>query len=177
MARQRWTLLRLGGSLSSKTTLYGIWQNGGDASPRYTLAGGSSARRTQRGLLRRTQRGFLMAYNERTGAFGKPKYYRYGNAPALVTHFDGITAVPGGFDLVAISSAEAASMAFIPVKAHGKSFGTATWYPIPVATSPLCPGGCSHVTGNTVYKNRVMGIYLQSSSPEVNTYLAIVSRR
>ena len=29
MARQRWTLLRLGGSLSSKTTLYGIWQNGG----------------------------------------------------------------------------------------------------------------------------------------------------
>ncbi len=94
MARQQWTLLRLGGSLSSETTLYGIWQNGGGASPHYTLAGGSSARGTQRG--------FLMAYNERTGAFGKPKYYRYGNAPALVTHFDGITAVPGGFHLVTI---------------------------------------------------------------------------
>ena len=29
MASHRWTLLRLGGSLSSKTTLYGIWQTGG----------------------------------------------------------------------------------------------------------------------------------------------------
>jgi hypothetical protein len=177
MARQQWTLLRLGGSLSSKTTLYGIWQNGGDASPHYTLAGGSSAKRTHRGVLRRTQRAFLMAYNERTGTFGKPRYYRYGNAPALVTHFDGITAVPGGFDLVTISSAEDASMAFVPVKAHGKFFGTATWYPIPVTNSPMCSGSCSQATGNTVYKNRVMGIYLQSGSPVVNTYLAIVSRR
>ena len=48
-----------------------------------------------------------MNYNERTGRFGTPKYYSYGNAPALVTHFDGITAVPGGFNLVAISSAQA----------------------------------------------------------------------
>jgi hypothetical protein len=169
MARQQWTLLRLGGNLSSKTTLYGIWQNGGDASPRYTLAGGSSARRTQRG--------FLMAYNERTGAFGKPRYYRFGNAPALVTHFDGITAVPGGYNLVTISSAQDVSMAFIPVKAHRRSFGRATWYPIAVTNSPLCSGGCSHVTGNTVYKNRVMGIYLRNSSQDVNSYLAIVSGR
>jgi hypothetical protein len=177
MARQQWTLLRLGGSLSSKTTLYGIWQNGGGASPRYTLAGGSSARRTRRGFLRRTQRGFLMAYNERTGAFGKPRYYRYGNDPALATHFDGITAVPGGYNLVTISSAQDVSMAFVPVKAHRKSFGRATWYPVPVTNSPLCSGGCSHVTGNTVYKNRVMGIYLRNSSQDVNSYLAIVSGR
>ncbi len=169
MARQQWTLLRLGGSLSSETTLYGIWQNGGGASPHYTLAGGSSARGTQRG--------FLMAYNERTGAFGKPKYYRYGNAPALVTHFDGITAVPGGFHLVAISSAQDVSMAFIPVKAHGKSFGTATWYPIAVTKSPLCSGGCSHATGNTVYRNRVVGIYIRKGSSVVNSYLAIVPGR
>jgi len=169
MARQQWTLLRLGGSLSSETTLYGIWQNGGGASPHYTLAGGSSARGTQRG--------FLMAYNERTGAFGKPKYYRYGNAPALVTHFDGITAVPGGFHLVTISSAQDVSMAFIPVKAHGKSFGTATWYPIAVTKSPLCSGGCSHATGNTVYRNRVVGIYIRKGSSVVNSYLAIVPGR
>ena len=112
MTRHQWTLLRLGGSLSSKTTLYGIWQNGGLASPHYTLAGGSSAHGTSP---RGNQRAFLINYNERTGAFGKPKYYTYGNAPAVVTHFDGITAVPGGFNLVAVSSAEAASMAFVPV--------------------------------------------------------------
>jgi hypothetical protein len=169
MARHQWTLLDLGGSLSSKTTLYGIWQDGGDTSPRYTLAGGSSASGTQRA--------FLMSYNERTGTFGKPKYYSYGNHPALFTHFDGITAVPGGFNLVAISSAQAASLAFIPVNARNGSFGTARWYPVNVATSPLCSGGCILATGNTVYRNRVMGLYIPTSSIVLNTYLATVSRR
>jgi hypothetical protein len=169
MTRRQWTLLRLGRSMSSLTTLYGIWQNGGNASPRYTLAGGSSARGTQRA--------FLMNYNERTGTFGKPKYFSYGNAPALFTHFDGITAAPGGFNLVAISSAQAASMAFVPVKARGRSFGTAQWYPIHVTKSPLCSGGCSHVSGNTVYKNHVMGIYIRTGSARINSYLATVARR
>jgi len=168
MARHWWTLLELGGSLSSKTSLYGIWQDGGDRSPHYTLVGGSSARGTQQG--------FLMNYNERTGAFGRPKYYSYGNAPALATHFDGITAVRGGFDLVAISSAQDASMAFIPVTARGRSFGTATWYPVHVTTSPLCTGGCKEVTGNAVYLSYVMGIYI-STTGVTHSYLAAVPRR
>ncbi len=169
MTRHQWTLLELGGSLSNETTLYGIWQDGGDGSPKYTLAGGSSARGTQQG--------FLMNYNERTGTFGKPKYYSYGNHPALFTHFDGITAVPGGFNLVAIGSAQAASLAFIPVNARNGSFGTARWYPVNVATSPLCSGGCIIVTGNTVYRNRVMGLYIPANSIAINTYLATVPRR
>jgi hypothetical protein len=168
MARHQWTLLRLGRSLSSKSTLYGIWQNGGDRSPNYTLAGGSSARGTQRA--------FLMNYNERTGTFGRPKYFSYGNAPALFTHFDGITAMPGGFNLVAISSAQAASVAFIPVNARRGSFGRATWYPVRVARSPLCPGGCSIVTGNTVYRNHVMGLYVPTGSNATHSYLATFAR-
>jgi hypothetical protein len=36
-----------------------------------------------------------MNHNERTGAFGTPQFYNYGNTPQLFTHFDGITAVPG----------------------------------------------------------------------------------
>jgi hypothetical protein len=174
MTSRRWTLLRLGGSLSSKTTLYGIWQDGGPKSPVYTLAGGSSAHGSSP---RGNQRAFLMNYNERTGAFGKPKYYNYGNAPRALTHFEGITAVPGGFNLVAGSSAEPASLAFVPVRGRHRSFGRATWYPINVAASPLCTGGCSVVTGNTVYKNRAMGIYSPAGSSTVQTYLAIVSRR
>jgi hypothetical protein len=169
MTRHQWTLLHLGGSLSSLTTLYGIWQDGGDTSPRYTLAGGSSARGTQRA--------FLMNYNERTGTFGKPKYYSYGNHPALFTHFDGITAVPGGFNLVAISSAQAASLAFIPVSTRHGSFGAARWYPVNVTTSSLCPGGCSHVTGNTVYKNQVMGLYDSKGAALPGTYLATIAGR
>jgi hypothetical protein len=71
MSTQLWTLLRLGGSMSSVTTLYGIWQNGGPGSPNYILAGGSSAHGSSLG----TQRAFLMNYNERTGRFGPPTFY------------------------------------------------------------------------------------------------------
>jgi hypothetical protein len=170
MTTQQWTLLQLGGSLSSGTTLYGIWQNGGPGSPNYTLAGGSSAH----GSSLRNQRAFLMNYNEQTGHFGKPRFYSYGNAPAALTHFDGITAVPGGFNLVAISSAQASSMAFVPAsRGTWPSFGRATWYPIDVAGSSLCPGGCCPVTGNTVYQNQVMGLYVSDKVP--GTYLATVA--
>jgi hypothetical protein len=169
MTTGQWTLLQLGGTLASGTTLYGIWQNGGPGSPDYTLAGGSSAH----GSSLRTQRAFLMNYNEQTGHFGKPRFYSYGNAPAALTHFDGITAVPGGFNLVAISSAQASSMAFVPAtRGTWPSFGRATWYPIDVADSSLCPGGCK-VTGNTVYQNQVMGLYVSDKVP--GTYLATVA--
>ena len=182
MTTHQWTLLQLGGSLSSQTTLYGIRQNGGPGSPNYTLAGGSAAHGSSPSG---AQRAFLMNYNERTGRFGKPRFYSYGNAPALVTHFDGITAVPGGFNLVAISSAQASSLAFIPATgSNWPLFGKATWYPIDVAASLLCTAppatGCNMVTGNTVYQNQVMGLYVQqqqSDSGSVSvpgTYLATV---
>jgi hypothetical protein len=133
-------------------------------------------------------RAFLMNYNERTGRFGPPRFYSYGNAPTPLTHFDGITAVPGGFNLVAISTAQASSMAFVPTTGRNwPLFGRATWYPIDVAKSSLCTTSpavsCSKVTGNTVYQNQVMGLYVQqrksgSGSDYVSvpgTYLATVS--
>jgi hypothetical protein len=180
MTTGQWTLLQLGGSLASGTTLYGIWQNGAPGSPNYTLAGGSSAYSPVK-----AQRAFLMNYNERTGRFGLPRFYRYGNAPAALTHFDGITAVPGGFNLVAISSAQASSMAFIPATGgNWPLFGRATWYPIDVAHSSLCTTppatSCSRVTGNTVFQNQVMGLYVQQQQSDSGfvsvpgTYLATV---
>jgi hypothetical protein len=167
----QWTLLQLGGSLASGTTLYGIWQDGGPGSPTYTLAGGSLAHGSSP---HGNMRAFLMNYNEQTGAFGKPRFYNYGNTPVRNTHFDGITAVPGGFNLATVSSAQASSMAFIPAtRGDQPSSGRATWYPIGVAASRLCsPDGCSMVTANTVYQNNVMGLYVRSGKPR--TYLATV---
>jgi hypothetical protein len=172
MTTSQWTLLQLGGSLASGTTLYGIWQDGGPGSPDYTLAGGSNAHGSSPSG---NQRAFLMTYNEQTGDFGPPRFYNYGNTPQLFTHFDGITAVPGGYNLATISSAEQSSMAFVPGTDHPRGFGQATWYPIPVAASPLCSGlaGCSMVTANTVYQNQVMGLYARSGVPR--TYLATVA--
>ena len=168
LTTRRWTLLDLGHRMSDQTTLYGIWQDGGPDSPRFTLAGGS--------LASGRKRAFLMNYNEATGAFGKPAYFSFGNRRALVTHFEGITAVPGGFHVVAVSSRHLASMAFIPVRANG-SFGTARWYPVDLRRSSLCAAGCSVFTGNTVYQNQVMGLYLQKGASLPGTYLASVPTR
>ena len=118
-----------------------------------------------------------MNYNERTGVFGKPRFYNAGNRPGVLTHFEGITAVRGGFHLVAMSASRGVSMAFVPVSARTGSFGAARWYPVDVASSSLCAGGCSFVSGNTVYRSRVMGIYVRTGSSLINTYLAAVQGR
>lgn len=169
LIRHRWTLLQMNGSLSTQTTLYGIWQDGGNNSDNYTLAGGSSASGSQKGL--------LMSYNDRTGKVGRPRYYSYGNASARYTHFEGITAVPGGFNIVAESSAQSSSLAFIPFNARTGTYGTARWYPADVAASPLCASSCSFISGDTVYQNSVMGLYIPTGSTKANTYLAPVHGR
>ncbi len=165
ITKRQWTLIRMHGSLSTKTSLYGIWQDGGPGSPHYTLAGGSSAR----GL----QRGFLINYNERTGAFGRPAFFVNNNRPTAITHFDGITAVRGGFNLVSVSNGHSPALVFVPVR--GRSFGRARWSPVNVAGSGVCP--CNVVTGNTVWRNNIWGLYIPNSSPVPHTYHATVRAR
>jgi len=170
MRTHRWTLLKLGGSTSSGTTLYGIWQNGGERSPNYTLAGGTSVRQHPKVL----QRAFLMNYNERTGVFGARRYFSYRNKPTLLTHFEGITGVPGGFNVVAQTANDQEGLGFIGVDRHG-AFGPARWFAVGVRNSSLCAGGCSFVTGNTVYRNQVMGIYVPTATKIPSSYLETFS--
>lgn len=68
-------------------------------------------------------------------------------------------------------------MAFIPVNPRNESFGTATWYSVNVTQSTLCSSGCSLVTGNTIYHNQVMGLYLPTGSMLPGTYLATIAGR
>jgi len=172
LATHRWTLLKLGGSTADGTTLYGIWQDGGKRSPTYTLAGGTSVRKHPKVR----QRAFLMNYNERTGAFGARRYFSYRNKPTLVTHFEGITGVPGGFNVVAQTANDQVGMGFIAVNPRG-GFRPARWFSGGVSTSSLCAGGCSVVTGNTVYRNHVMGIYIPTATNLPSSYLETFSTR
>ena len=168
MTTRRWTLLALHGSQSTQSTFYGIWQDGGPRSSKYTLAGGSAASGHKTA--------FLINYDERTGRFGAPHYYRFGNGRAAVTHFEGITAVRGGFNLVAMSTAQIASMAFIPFNPRTGRPGAARWLPVEISSSSLCSGGCSEVSGNTVYQNHVMGVYKPKNATLPGTYLATLVR-
>ena len=55
------------------------------------------------------------------------------------------------------------------------AFGPARWFPVGVSTSSLCAGGCSVVTGNTVYRNHVMGIYIPTATDIPSSYLETFS--
>ena len=103
------------------TTLYGVWQDGGPSSNSYTIVGGFSD--NVHGA-----KAFIEDYNATTGRFSHFRSYSFDNRPSIVTHFEGISAVNGGFSIAATEvsprSSSGASYAFIPVRKNG-SFGTA----------------------------------------------------
>ena len=136
------------------TTLYGVWQNGGPSGALYTIVGGYS--QNVHGA-----KAFIEDYNSRTHRFSNFRSYSFDNRPSIVTHFEGISAVTGGFSVAATEvsprSINGASYAFIPVKNNG-SFGTARW----VAMTNNVNGTIT--TGDTVINNSVMGIYPLNSA-------------
>jgi hypothetical protein len=75
-----------------------------------------------------------------------------------------------------MSTAQIASMAFIPFDSRTGRMGTARWYPVQTASSSLCSGGCSAVSGNTVIQNHVMGLYKPKNATLPGTYLATLVR-
>ena len=72
-----------------------------------------------------------------------------------------------------MSTGHSPSLVFIPMR--GRSFGRARWHQANVGGSALCP--CSVVTGNTVWRNHIMGLYIPKSSSATHTYLAAVAAR
>jgi hypothetical protein len=147
------------------TTLYGVWQDGGSSSNLYTIVGGFSD--NVHGA-----KAFIEDYNASTGTFSHFRKFSFDNRPSIVTHFEGISAVTGGFSISATEvggrSNNGASYAFIPVKKNG-SFGTAHW----VAMRNTVNG--TPTTGDTVINNSVMGIYPVGSAG-VSSYISTVKK-
>jgi hypothetical protein len=155
IARKTWTIFNFG-STDNLTTAYGIWQNGVGSSS-YVIVGGT---RDGAGL----NKGFVVNYNAGTQAFSNLKLYSFMDRPTLMTHFEGITATPAGFNLAGGSSGSLALFASITVNADG-SFSDATWIPYAVPGSLL-------TTGNSIYENVMMGIYALSGTKGVQSYVA-----
>ena len=185
----RWTLMDLNNTMAHNTSLYGIWQDGGQDSRDYTLAGGAFNPATHE------QEGLLINYNERTGKFSRPSYFRYANRRAALTHFEGITGTSGGFNLASDSIARSAAdslvepnlvepkaqlrlaMVHVPMGSHGR-FGPARWTPINITTSAVCAAGCSAASANTVVETTVLGVYVPTAAAHtIDSYAAIVSAR
>jgi len=146
-------------SIGELATAYGIWQNGDSTSSSYTIAGGY---KNGNGL----NVGFLVNYDSSTGRFAGLSDFTYDNNPGIVTHFEGITGVPGGYTLAATGDYGAA-FAAIASNGDGK-FGVPKWVSIDYKASV---GIC---TGNSILDNNLIGIY-QPAAGGIQSYLAIVS--
>lgn len=153
IAKGTWRLFDFSGC--TLTTAYGIWQNeiGGT---RYTIVGGT---RDGHGI----NKGFVVGYDSVTRAFSHLKLYSYLNQPQLVTHFEGIVATPKGFNLAGGSSGSLALFASIEVNPDG-SFSDATWVPYSFPGSVI-------TTGNSIYDNVLMGIYVEAGVSGVQSYV------
>lgn len=159
MKTNTWTIFDVPfGGTNQLTTAYGIWENG-IGSTSYTIAGGSNH---GTGI----NQGYLIDYDSTTGIFSNLKYYTIDDQPDLLTHFDGITAVPGGFNLVALGVDSA--VATVTVNSDG-SFSGAQWTNIDVP-------GATLDTVNSIYQNTAMGIYAVFDASGVATYTAVVDQ-
>lgn len=176
----KWVNLNPTGSKS--TTAYGIWQNGGSQSCSYTIAGGFSDLNSG-GL----DVGYIVDYDSVTGKLTNLKKLNYNNQPvsSLISHFDGITGTPTGYNLtgdyvnIQPTSNGGSSAASVPVSEAGffasikrkpnGSFGEATWREISFTSRD---GTIAETTsGNTVVGNNVLGIYVDGTE---SSYVATV---
>ncbi|MFZ4777718.1 MAG: PEP-CTERM sorting domain-containing protein [Terrimicrobiaceae bacterium] len=126
-------------------TAYGIWQNDDANSNSYTIVGGFSD-------IINGGKGYIVNYNSATQNFTNFTALSFDNNPTLITHFEGISTVAGGFSLTS-TTVQGAGYAFVPVNNDG-SFGTVTWTAV---TNQLSPGAST--TGDTVINNTVLGVY------------------
>jgi hypothetical protein len=145
---RRWTIFDFPGA--SLTTAYGIWQIQ-PGKPHYVIVGGM---RDGQGL----NSGMIVNYNALTGKFSDLTLYSALNVPRLVTHFEGITAAPHGYHLAALTIADQALFVSVAVNGDG-AFGAAEWVPYRYPDSTT--DKTIITTGNTVYRNTMMGIYVQ----------------
>ena len=128
------------------TTAYGIWQNGGSSSTKYSIVGGFSD-------VINGGKAYVVNYDSVTKLFTDFSSFSFNNNPSIVTHFEGISEINGGFSVTA-TTVQGASYAFIPTNNDG-SFGAASWIAITnnIDTNSLL------ITGDTVIDSTVMGIY------------------
>jgi hypothetical protein len=155
---QQWTIFDAPfGGTAKLTSAYGIWQNG-IGSTSCTIAGGSAA---DGGI----DKAYLIDYDSQSGAFTNLTYFTDGT-PAGLTHFEGITGTPTGYNLVGIAGT---GYAFGSIaRLENGTFGPIDW------TGPLSFPGASTTTGNTVIGDQVVGIYQLPSDSTVYAYVATV---
>lgn len=134
------------------TTLYGVWHNGGS---KYTIVGGYSD-------VTNGGKAFIENYDSSSQILTNFASFSFNNDPSIVTHFEGISAMEGGFSVCATEAylgTNTASYAFIATNSDGSFDPNALWTPI---TNNLL--STTFTTGDTVISNTVLGIYTDGTN-------------
>jgi len=148
-------------------TAYGIWYNGENS---YTICGGYSDLDVSSGV----DSGYLVDWNNLTHQFSNWKSYSYNNQPknTVITHFDGITSDGhGGYNLtgdwigVEPGSNQLGFFANVKRDKYGK-FKKATWSEVSF------PGKTTLTSGNSVYKDVVIGVYTLPLDDSIYGYIS-----
>jgi hypothetical protein len=168
IATTNWTLFNFNNSMTNLSSAYGIWENGTN-SDSYTIAGGAL-----KDLISGVNEAYLVNYNSLSNSFTDLTYYSVAGLPTnIATHFEGITAVPGGYNVIATSVSvggitNGAYFGFIATNNDGTFSTNVAWTDISVP-------GSSITTGDSVDTNTVMGIYqTTNTAPNVQSYIATV---
>ena len=165
---------------ASLITAYGVWHNGGD---NYTFCGGYVEEEDESSV---GNTAYLVDWDRRQKTFCNWRGYHYDNdaRTAPVTHFDGITSDgSGGYYLVGdwIGSTETETesgsgsvkpMAFF---SHVKR-NTCGCFDVVADWSLVSYPGSQTTSGNTVYKNKAIGVYTTGKQDNtINGYVYRVS--
>ena len=149
-------------------TLYGVWQNGGQNSTHYTIAGGFYIGDET------LENAFVQTYNSLTQKLGPMVKYHYNNDSAVSTHFQGIAGVSGGFSLSATQSYQGRTFppyCYIPYDSETDTYGAATWIAV---NNTVLPNTIT--SGNTIIDYSVLGAYFPSEGVGyASSFIAVVS--
>ncbi len=162
------TYYELTKSGTTSISAYGIWWNGGTS---YTIAGGYHDPL----LATEGEVAYLVDWDSSTQQATNWQAYNFLDQTNQVTHFEGIDGGEGQYHLVASwttvggasDGATGAGYALVQRTSTG-AFGPANWAEV------IFPGA-STTTGNTVYLNNVLGVYLLSGSATTYPYVAVVN--
>ena len=150
-------------------TAYGIWYNGGT---QYTIAGGYS-----NANLSGIDHGYLVNWDSTTQTPSNWTSYDFNNSRigVAISHFNGITGDHrGGFyltgDWLGIAPPVAGAFFAHVFRVPGRAFSIAQWTQIAYPSAQV-------TSGNTVFENNVLGVYIMNGSSVVNGYVATVRRR
>lgn len=158
MANSNYQTINLPGG--GTTSLYGVWQNGIGSSS-YTMIGGTAV---TAGLTK----ALIMSFDSVNLSF--TNITEIAIAPdAFLSHFEGITAAEGGFNVVGMTTSTNGAgewFGFIATNASGFS-SNVQW------TSLEYPGADS-TTANTVYGNYAIGVFVASGAGGEQPYVATI---